>query len=336
MAYFYPPTYDRGRIFIVQDTPHVLWCVSARTGELIWTNRLSSTPSANFAPTVAADGIWFRTGAGRMLAGFDTNGTFRFETFVGGYSWDPYWTASYYQDVVYCWDLAALKALHPQTGELLWQIGVNQYPPSFVSVAPAVAEGRAFLNARERFAAVDLAARTLAWTNAGEYIGTPAVHKGVVYITSTNRVQAFRTSDGVLVREYGPVADEMFIYTSQSLCPIVTDDVLISSFTSNTYVFNLETTALLQTLPYSGGVALANGTLLLSSTDAELRAFALQVSNDLLLTAEATNKATIWNPLTQIFTVRNPGPAQSTAHQRHHHIPGIASFGSPAPCHGSW
>jgi uncharacterized repeat protein (TIGR01451 family) len=334
-AYYYNPTHHQGRIYLVQDNPHVIWCFSADTGDVIWTNRLSSTPAAAFAPTVAEGGVWFRTSQGRSVAGFDTNGQFRFETFVGGYSWDPYWTVSYYEGLLYSWNLSDLKALHPVTGAIVWETNVNQYTPTFVSIAPALADGYAFLNMRERLAAVNLTTHAVAWTNNGAFIGTPAVHNGIVYITSTNGVQAFRAADGLLLREYGPMADPAHIYTSGSICPIITDDVLIAAFTSNTYIFHAETTALLQTIPVRGNMALANGMLLIGPADMKLRAFALPGSNDLMVTGEATNQSTVWNPLRQTFSVRNSGPGQATGVQLVYRIPSAANFVSAVPAQGS-
>jgi hypothetical protein len=136
-----------------------------------------------------------------------------------------------------------------------------------------------------------------AWSVTGTYTGTPAVNNSKVYVISGSQVQVLNETTGSLVTAY-QTND-----TGISGQPIIATDSLVVSSSTATYLFNLSTGALVQTIPYGGPVSVANGVIYIAGSDGFLRALA--PGDPVAPTITSANSTT--------FSVGLPGSFQVTA-----------------------
>jgi len=170
---------------------------------------------------------------------------------------------------VYSWVAGNFRAHDPLTGTVLWEVNCDwNWNGWSMNTVPAIDDGKAFVEQPPNLVAIDLAARTNIWTAAGGVTGSPAVANGIVYAIVGDGVQAFSAQNGASLGFYEATND-----TGVAWQPIVTDDALFVSSPSATYIFDLASYQLRQTIPYGGPLSLANGWLYIAGQDGELRAY---------------------------------------------------------------
>jgi len=269
-----PPTYANGRIYLQRidaSESAALWCVSATNGSVIWSAPHGAQWYSYYAPTVVSNGVWVAGGSFGGMLGFDTNGTRHF--FYNGLPQYDQWTPTWYQSVVYTWVAGVFQAHDPLLGNVLWQTNLNwAASSSSMYTVSAIDAGRAFVvqggNSSGSLGAIDLASHSLVWSIPGGIIGTPAVANGIVYAISNDTVFAFSAQTGATLGTYQATNDLL-----QTWQPIVTDDALIVSSFANTYVFDLPSRQLLQSIPTGGKPVLANGNLYIAGVDGAIHAY---------------------------------------------------------------
>ncbi len=271
-----PPTYDSGRVYVQRgdagsDTQ--LWSLDAASGNVIWSAPFGAQWERYYAPTVVGTNVWVDGGYYGGMYGFGTNGVQRF--FNSALEQYDQWTPTYYQGTVYSWVAGNFRAHDPLTGAVLWMASFGwNWDGWSMNTVSAIDGGRAFVQQRPNLIAIDLTTHTNAWTVTGGVKGSPAVANGIVYAIIGDGVQAFSAQNGTSLGIYEATND-----TGVAWQPIVTDDALFISSPSATYVFNLASHQLVQTIPFGGPLSLANGWLYIAGQDGWLRAYTVPNTN---------------------------------------------------------
>ena len=264
-----PPTFDNGNLYVQRvnnsaDTQ--LWCFNSANGKTNWIAPHSAQFPQYYAPTVAGDGIWIGGGLYGGMYGFNTNGDFRF--FFALEQYDQ-WTPSWYQGTVYSWVAGNFRAHDPLTGALLWNL---TFPyagrAGMIDTVPAIDSGRAFVVTGDQLIAIDLNSHTNIWSVPASFKGSPAVANGTVYSIVGNSVAAFSAQDGSSLGAYQATNDPGLAWQ-----PIVSADSLFVASSSSTYLFDLASHQLIQTIPFGGKLSIANGWLYIANPDGWLRAY---------------------------------------------------------------
>jgi uncharacterized repeat protein (TIGR01451 family) len=262
VGYGNAPTFNSGNVY-VQD-PN-LWSFNAGNGSTNWTMGIASQGAAYQAPTVVGSNIWVQGGKFSGMYGFNTNGTELF--FYNGLQQYDGWTPSWYQGVVYTWVGAQFRAHDPLTGNVLWMLTFPHPFPNDATVS-AIDGGRAFVETQTNLIAIDLSAQTNVWMVNTNLKGSATIAKGIVYAIIGDSVEAFSGQDGTSLGLYEATNDLAIDYQA-----IVTDDSLFVASSSSTYIFDLASHELIQTISYGGKLSIANGWLYIAGPDGWLRAY---------------------------------------------------------------
>lgn len=263
------PTFDNGNLYVQRvnnsaDTQ--LWCFNSADGKTNWNAPHSAQFPQYYAPTVAGDGIWIGGGLYGGIYGFNTNGIFRFFTRLEQHD---QWTPSWYQGTVYTWVAGNFRAHDPLTGALLWSLGFPWLGHAgSINTVPAIDAGRAFVENGADLIAIDLGLQTNIWSVPVPLKGSPAVGNGTVYAIIGDSVAAFSAQDGTSLGTYQTTND-----TGLAWQPIVSNDSLFVASSSSTYIFDLASHQLIQTIPFGGKLSMANGWLYIANPDGWLRAY---------------------------------------------------------------
>jgi len=261
-----PPTYDAGNVFVQRcnGSSSGVWSFNAATGATNWVATHGAQFENYFAPTIANGHVWVEGGNNGGMYGFDetTGAQFFFAKLDQIDAWDPI----YYNGRLYTWIGSKCREHEPQTGTVLWTTNLSWAGVSFdMNRTICAADGLAYFTGASELVAVDLANRAVAWQATNSFSGTPAAAKGIVYAIAGTNVLAYSRS-GQYLGSY--VADSSLTWQ-----PIVTDDVLIVASASKTYIFDLCSYNLRQTLPVGGYLSLANGVLYVASGNGQLSAW---------------------------------------------------------------
>ncbi|HTB79825.1 MAG TPA: putative Ig domain-containing protein [Opitutaceae bacterium] len=308
-----PPTVYKGNVYVQQGqglsnggsgtVPPAMWSINTSTGQTNWTAPFTAQWESYFAPTVyQSAGIWVDGGTYGGLYGFNFNGGQI--AFVTEPQYDE-WTPTYYNGVIYSYVAGSFQAVNPSTGAVSWSLSLTDSSTSYsMNCAMPIANNLAYANGHLYLNAVNVATHAVAWTVSGTFIGTPAVANGYVYVISGSQVEVLNGSTGASVTAY-QTGD-----TGLTGQPIVASDSLVVSSSTSTYLFNLGTRALVQTIPYGGPVSVANGTLYLAGADGTLRAF--HSAAPVAPTITSTNSAIFSTGQAGSFTVMAAGYPAAT------------------------
>jgi outer membrane protein assembly factor BamB len=259
-----PPTYANGRVYVQRGdhgSDSQLWALDAATGSTAWSAPFQAQWERYMAPVVADGGIFVNGGYYGGLYGFNqSDGSQRF--FVSKSQVDG-WTPTYANGKLYTSVGGVFTQHNPTTGAVEWSLNLSG------STVSSIASDRAFLTGSS-LTAVNLTTQAVAWQAAGPFAGVPAVAKGVVYAVSGSQVRTFDARTGAAGKTF--TADATI--TSQQ--PIVTDDALIVSAASATYVFHLASGQLLQRIDRGGALTLADGTLYIAGAGGAITSYAVK------------------------------------------------------------
>jgi Pro-kumamolisin, activation domain/PQQ-like domain/Putative Ig domain len=270
-----PPTVYKGNVYIQRsnnggDTN--LWSLNAATGNLNWTSPFGSQWEHYLAPTVYQSiGVWMDGGTYGGLYNFGFDGTQK--SFTDEAQYDE-WTPTYYNGTIYSWVGGTFSAVNPATGALLWSLTEPYYWHGWsMNCAAPIVNNLAYLNGDLFLTAVNVTTQATAWKVSGTFTGTPAVNNGMLYVISGSQVEILNASTGVTV---STVETNDTGLTGQ---PVLGTDSLIVSSSTNTYLFNLQTGALVQAIPYGGPVSVAGGNLYIAGSDGALHVFHPSTAN---------------------------------------------------------
>ena len=265
--------YAGASYYISNPNIHRLVALDARSGEIVWWQSQPNTNASSLAPAVGPNGIFTSGGTsygglqGRSLAG-----DLLFS--IGEQSYGQ-WRPSLYGSRLYTLSTFHLTSLSPETGATEWNFTLptgNQFSETHV----ALGEGCAVFTNQWTLYCVDLTRRALRWSQTSRYRGNPIISNGLVFAangeslqTTPCSVSAFDLTTGTPVGTYATPNGSSLVGDDSI---IATDDMVIFGTSSNTHIYNRHTGALVQTIPMTGGFALAGSTLILN-TSGKLTAF---------------------------------------------------------------
>jgi outer membrane protein assembly factor BamB len=163
-------------------------------------------------------------------------------------------------------DGSTLYSLESATGVEEWSVFTGQFA-SGLPVVPVLDGPMAYVTASSALFAFDTESRTTKWTQFIAVSGWPAIDEGRLYVVRTNgTAEARDAATGALVVSYAG---------SSGLIgpPIVTDDALIVSSATTTWVYARDTGALLQTVPDGGAISVGENHLLLAEPGGLVHAY---------------------------------------------------------------
>lgn len=224
------------------------------------------------SPAVTSSGVYLSGGVQGGLYGFNPDtGAHKFLTGLPFYSG---WTPAILDGKVYSFVGSSLRQHHPDTGAEDWVMTLGAPSGSGrMNRQACLDDGKAYLvnvsPGGSELICVDLSLKTVLWRTSGLFFGTPAVINGLVYACLGSTVKAYHTRTGALVAEYQAGTDP-----NLNGNPVVSNDLLIIGSNTKTYVFNLASRALIQTLNFGAQVAVADDLLYLSCLeDATVRVY---------------------------------------------------------------
>lgn len=275
-----PPTVYKGSVYVQQideNEDGKVYSVGESAGTLNWSASFDTQWANILAPLAYQSiGVWVESGENGGISGFSFAGAPTANNSLADNGYDL-WTPTYYQGVVYTWtgdgeaseSEGVFSAVNPANGSVLWST-LAPWPWHGWSMGCTVpiVDQLAFLDGIDTLTAISLQTQQVAWSASGSFTGTPAVANGIVYAISGTDVIAFNEATGARLATYVTSDNEL------SGQPIVASDALVVSSSSATYVFNLATTALVQTIAAGGPVSAADGSLFIAGTDGTLRVYA--------------------------------------------------------------
>lgn len=273
-----PPTYEGGRVYFQRvngSNDSHLWCLDSTNGHLQWASTYSSQATRHTAPTVADGGVFINGGTFGGMYGFDTStGVQRF--FVSRSQADE-WSPTVVDGVVYSCVRGVLIAASPTSGSQLWSRDLKTTSTGTSTSwstgdVVVIRDGRAAVVGGTRLVLVDLVTRNQLWSLPGNYRGTPAMANSVVYAILGSEVKAYDAATGALLNTYigsGTLTGQ----------PIVTNDVLMTSNGTNTFIFNLGNGTPRQTIAIGGSLSYAAGTLYIASNNTSTSQYVLSTFN---------------------------------------------------------
>src|SRR5581483_7085642 len=274
-----PPSYDGGRVYVQRgdagsDTQ--LWCLGSTNGTVLWNAPFGAQWERYYSPTIYGGSIWVDGGYYGGMYGFTTNGVQLF--FNNSLQQYDEWTPAYYQGTVYSWVGGVFNAHNPATGTILWSANLGwNWNGWSMNTVPVMDGGLALIYEPPNLLAVDLTTHTNRWVASGVVnsyqTGSPAVANGIVYSVTGDHAQAFVAQTGTPLGIYQATND-----TGLSGQPIVTDDSLLMASSTATYIFDLGSHQLVQTIPYGGQLSIAGGILYIAGGDGWLRAYSIPAS----------------------------------------------------------
>ena len=263
-----PPSLHNGRVYFQRgkgtgDIPQ-LFCLDATTGSQIWASTFSAQWESYEAPAISDQGIYVNGGSYGGMYGYGLDGSQKF--FVSLAQQDG-WTPTLSGGRLFTCVGGNFTEHNPNDGTELWSIPVNAGPTvSAIQGDNAVVIGTGVT-------CVSLTSRTVQWTVAGSFTGTPAIADGRVFAIQGNAVRSYALANGAPGRVYQTTIGNS--YNEYLLDqPILFNDRLAISSQAKTWIFNLEDGKLLQTLDGGGRLSYSNGYLLAAGNDGTLRAFA--------------------------------------------------------------
>lgn len=264
-----PPTYYNNKIYVqkgkaTSEQAASLWCFDATTGTKQWSVPFEAQWENYLAPAVTDDGIWVAGGSYGGIYGFDIKTGTR--TFFTGLLQQDRWTPTVLKGRVFATQPSRFYEIHPTSGAILWSASLSGSVTGALSCA---ASGEmAYVANSAILYGINLTNKQIAWTLTGSFSGTPAVANNLVYALSGTSVIAINGKTGRIVGSFAASGENL------AYQPIVTNDRLFASSSSKTYIFDLYTHNLLQTIDAGGLLSFANGMLYIAGPSGVLKAYA--------------------------------------------------------------
>jgi|GEM_PF-366881 len=275
-----PPSYYGGNVYIQRgnnggDTQ--LWALKAADGTVLWNAPHNSQWERYFSPAVSDLGVYVDGGTYGGIYGFNSqSGAQKF--FLSLDQVDQ-WTPAILDGKVYSFVNSTFRNHHPETGVVQWSVNLNGALGGSMNRTICADSGRAFvvntLSSGAELVGLDLQTKSVLWRTAGTFSGTPATANGIVYACSGGVVKACNASTGVWLADFKAGTE-----TSLNGSPVVSNDLLIIGSSTKTYLFNLTTNALVQTLTFGSQAAVANDLLYFSCSDNKVRLYGHSVTSN--------------------------------------------------------
>ena len=272
---FGAPAYSDGQIF-VQRSNHSsdsrLIAISSTDGSQNWATPFSTQWSTFNAPIVGDGRVYINGGYNGGIYGYDADGGQ--ELFFTDLDQEDRWSPAYANGKVYTWTRNYLRELNPNTGviERVYTSVNYNYDGETVTIAGNMA----FASNGNYLEAIDLTTFNKVWQSESiSYLSAPSVKGDYVYVSSSTGVHEFNINTGTLERTFNGT------FSNSVYQPILTDDTLIASNASQTYIFDLVTGSLIETLPTGGYLSLSGRKLITADNSGNLTAYQLRTVFDI-------------------------------------------------------
>ncbi len=275
------PAAANGRVYVKfhEGSTIRLWVVDQATGTVLSKVNTFSLGSVHLAPVVFGDDVYMVDGIPDGVSKFSGASYGRvWSTAVGAHAlWNPSVDASAYYVVA----AGVLHAGSIDTGVNMYSIATVN-PPSSGAVAPVLSDKQmAFASITDKLVAFDLAARKVAWTEAGRVRGQPAYAKGVVYVLGGegNDLLAYAADTGTLAWKSANFTEGTNhpVSNASKLQVIVTDNLVFASTDRGTFALDLATHKTVWSHPERGDLSISqNGVLYIMPQDGSIHAVNLK------------------------------------------------------------
>jgi len=267
---FNSPSVHEERVYfqsgpVFGETSGRLFALDAVTGDQLWDAPFGSQSQSYEAPAVGDGGVYIAGGYYGGVYRFDFEGAEQsFARFLG---YDKF-TPTLAGGRLFSWAQGIFMEHHPDDLAELWRWDFKRSTNVHgVNTTAAVSGDSAAIMEPLEVVCMDLTTRTVRWRVAGTFAGTPAIGDGRVFGIQGNAVRSFGLADGAAGVTYltdsGPLVDQ----------PIIFNDRLVISSEAWTWMFELASGRLLQTLEAGGRLSYSEGYLLAAGGDGVLRAF---------------------------------------------------------------
>jgi len=277
-----PTTWHGGSvIYQVQDGPsqtsHVV-ALNGADGSQQWSSIFYQQWENYLAPAVDDTGVYITGGSYGGIYGYerDTGGQRFFQ------SLDQYdeWTPSLHNGGLYSFVKGIFRSHSRSTGAIQWsRTFAWDWAGYDMKRTTACANNTAFfINDTDSqgypkprdLISLDLTTQQVRWTASNfAFSGTPALAHGNVYAyASSTTVEAYDQATGALIAVYTAPAN-----AALSGQPIITADTVIACGSTQTFLFNLQTRVLRQTLPAGGYASVAGRCVYVASSDGTVRCY---------------------------------------------------------------
>ncbi|HYE32203.1 MAG TPA: PQQ-binding-like beta-propeller repeat protein [Methylomirabilota bacterium] len=265
-----PPTYANGSVYVQRgnhSSDSQLYRINASNGEIIWKAPFGAQWEEYMAPVVTPEGrVYVNGGSYGGMYGFETNGQQLFFHTLAQYD---KWTPAFWNGRLFSFVAGEVREHNPLTGAQLWTVSLGwDWHGWTMNRSLSVVDGQIYVASTGALVCIDADTRAIRWRRQGSFSGTPAVANGLVYAHegATNIIAVASTSGDVVMRY--PVPLDGFVNQ-----PIITDDVLITSGSDGTLIYNLHTGELRQRLAPVSIPSLADGVLYLATRDGVVSAW---------------------------------------------------------------
>ncbi|ATC64559.1 hypothetical protein CMV30_11675 [Nibricoccus aquaticus] len=272
------PSTHAGTVYIPisNGSTSSLQALNASDGSSRWSAPFTAQWERYLSPAVSDLGVFINGGYYGGLYGFEpATGTQRF--FNNTLEQQDRWAPVLHDNRLFTFIRTTFREHSPTTGAILWSLnfgGTYNAGRTF-----ACSSGHAYLinntfyvgTDLHELIALDLNTRQPAWRVRGIFNGSPALAHQTIFVYSQNGscIKAYDQTTGLLRATYAlPGTD-----TGLDGQPIVTNDTLIAASATKTYLFDLKSLQLRQTLPAGGHTALAGHTLYLATPDKAIRTY---------------------------------------------------------------
>lgn len=278
-----PPTWHEGSL-IYQVAPGgseaaSIVALRATDGAVQWSSPYSTQNETYLAPAVDSTGVYVNGGTFGGLYGYErSTGSQRFFQSLDQFD---RWTPALHNGGLYSFVKGIFRSHSGSTGAVLWSktftwnwLGyeMNRTIACAGSSAFFINDSNLPVAPKPReLICLDLNRQEVRWiANSPNYTGTPALAHGCVYAYATkNTVNAYDATTGSLTAIFAAPSNANF-YNRQ---PIITNDTVIVCDDSQTFLFDLQTRELRQTLPAGGSISLAGRSLYVASGDGNVRCY---------------------------------------------------------------
>lgn len=274
-----PPSHHKGVVYTQRgnhSSDTQLWALNASDGSVKWSTPHEAQWERYFSPAVSDLGVYVNGGTYGGIYGFNhLTGT---QKFFLSLEQEDQWTPAIHDGKVYTFVNGMFRNHHPETGAVQWSLNLTW---NYASIYRTICcdSGRAYVTndstAGVELICIDLQSQTVAWRVRGNFTGTPAISNGIVYACHGGLVKAWNSSTGAWIADFTATGE-----SSLNGAPVVSSDLLFIGSATKTYIFNLATRALLQTLNFGSQIAIADDLLYLACSDNKVRVFGRTVPSN--------------------------------------------------------
>ena len=251
------PSFDSGHVYIAASER--IWAFDANTGIIEWTSEINRM---NYFPMAISGGKIYVSGPMDLLCFDQATGKQIFSYEISKYKHYGYWAPSIEEGHVYSFVGGIFREHSLSNGAPIWsyEIPFSYQDNLNRSTVPAITAHKAYVISEANFSGtylvgIDLVSHSLSWVKNGFYHGAPTIANGLVFASQGEITQAFDATNGTLKETYS--------YASG--LSLITDDAIVLSGSTKTFILDRTTKKTRIILPVGGAVSLANSRLYVRS-----------------------------------------------------------------------